>query len=116
MVNNLRLTKQQKNKIIDIAIPMQTKYFGMCTCLMYAIKEYCNIDKEDPNKNEIARDILHKKFPRFNRENFLKFVEKNYPENVGDVVLCRNTKDPFWIAINENVNHIRCDYLKSLKQ
>ena len=115
-MNNPRLTKEQKNSIIDIAIAKQQRYFGMCTCLIYAIIEYCNIDSTNPASRDRAHDIRSNKFPRFNRENFLRFVEKNYPENVGDVVLHRNTKDPFWISMNSNVDHIRLDYLKSLKQ
>lgn len=112
----MRLTKEQKNNIVDIAIEKQTRYYGMCTCLIYAIIEYCNIDSTNPASRDIAHDIISKKFPRFNRENFLRFVEKNYPNHVYDVLLCRNTKDPFWISINSNVDHIRFDYLKSLKQ
>lgn len=112
----MRLKKEQKNAIIDMAIANQQQYFGMCTCLIYAIIKYCNIDSINPASRDIARDIISKKFPRFNRENFIRFVERNYPKDIADVMYFKRTDNLFWIAIHPDKDHIRIDYLNNLKQ
>lgn len=110
--NTLTLTKAECNAAIKHALNENNPngYF-MCNVLMNGIEAITRTNLTVLKLNL----IIENNFPEFTRENFLKFLKKNYPDALFSAQVAITLNSSFWLESScSNATEIRKAFLRTL--
>lgn len=110
--NTLTLTKAERNIIIEHALNENNpKGYFMCNVLMNGIEAITRTNLTVLKLNS----IIENNFPEFTRENFLKFLKKNYPDALFSAKAVAELNLSFWLESScSNATEIRKAFLRTL--